>query len=595
MTYTAPVADILFTLNHVAGLEAARREGLYGDLGDDLVAAIAEEAGKFANEVIAPLNRVGDAHGTLFKDGAVTMPPGWKEAYRDWAAAGWNGLSAATEWGGQGLPYALNAALIEVWSGASMAFGLGPLLTMSAIELIAEHASPQLQKTYLPKLVSGEWMGTMHLTEPQAGSDVGALRTKAVPAGDGAYRLTGEKIFITYGEHDFTDNIIHVVLARLPDAPPGTKGLSVFMVPKRLVNPDGSLGERNDVRAQSIEHKLGIHASPTCTMVFGDKGGAVGYLVGEENNGIACMFTMMNRARLAIGLEGVAIAETATQHAFAYARERRQGHVAGQPGHEPAPIVAHPDVKRMLLSMRALTNAARAICYTTAVAIDRARSAPDAAARRAADERAALLTPVAKAFSTDIGTEVASLGIQVHGGMGYIEETGVAQFYRDVRVTQIYEGTNGIQAIDLVTRKLPMAGGQAVASFVGELRRTVAAVKASNDPAFGATGLRLDEAVASLDRAGAWLLASLRDKPAAALAGATPYLRLFALAGGGCMLAEEALAALRLGNGANAGAAGRVALARFFAEALAVQAPSLERAIVDGSDSMTAADAVLAA
>ncbi|MGA8989459.1 MAG: acyl-CoA dehydrogenase family protein, partial [Rhodoplanes sp.] len=364
MPYTAPVADILFTLNHVAGLEAARREGLFGDLGDDLVTAIAEEAGKFANGVIAPLNRVGDTHGTPFKDGAVTMPPGWKDAYRDWAAAGWNGLSAPTEWGGQGLPYALNAALIEVWSGASMAFGLGPLLTMSAIELIAAHASPQLRATYLPKLVSGEWMGTMHLTEPQAGSDVGALRTKAVPAGDGTYRLTGEKIFITFGEHDLTDNIIHVVLARLPDAPAGTKGLSVFIVPKRLVNADGSLGERNDVRAQSIEHKLGIHASPTCTMVFGDKGGAVGYLVGEENNGIACMFTMMNRARLAIGLEGVAIAETATQHAFAYARERRQGHIAGQPGHDPAPIVEHPDVKRMLLCMRALTNAARAICYS---------------------------------------------------------------------------------------------------------------------------------------------------------------------------------------------------------------------------------------
>ena len=595
MAYTAPVADILFTLNHVAGLEAARREGLYGDLGDDLVAAIVEEAGKFANEVIAPLNRVGDTHGTLFKDGAVTMPPGWKEAYRDWAAAGWNGLSAPVEWGGQGLPYALNAALIEVWSGASMAFGLGPLLTMSAIELIAAHASPQLQATYLPKLVSGEWMGTMHLTEPQAGSDVGALRTKAVAAGDGAYRLTGEKIFITYGEHDLTENIIHVVLARLPDAPAGTKGVSVFLVPKRLVNADGSLGERNDVRAQSIEHKLGIHASPTCTMVFGDKGGAVGYLVGEENNGIACMFTMMNRARLAIGLEGVAIAETATQHALAYARERRQGYIAGQSAHEPAPIVTHPDVKRMLLSMRALTNAARAICYTTAVAIDRARNAPDAAARRAADERAALLTPVAKAFSSDIGAEVASLGIQVHGGMGYVEETGVAQFYRDVRVAQIYEGTNGIQAIDLVTRKLPMAGGEALTTFLTELRHTVAAVKRSNDPAFGATGARLDEAITSLERASAWLVAKLDDEPDAALAGATPYLRLFGLAGGGGMLAEEALAALRLGDGANAGAAGRVALARFFAEALAVQAPALERAIVDGAESVNAADAVLAA
>ena len=595
MTYTAPVADILFTLNNVAGLEAARREGLYGDLGDDLVAAIVEEAGKFANEVIAPLNRVGDMHGAQFKDGAVTTAPGWKEAYRDWAAAGWNGLSAPVEWGGQGLPYALNAALIEVWSGASMAFGLGPLLTMSAIEMLAAHASPQLQATYLPKLVSGEWMGTMHLTEPQAGSDVGALRTKAVRAGDGAYRLTGEKIFITYGEHDLTDNIIHVVLARLPDAPAGTKGLSVFLVPKRLVNADGSLGERNDVRASSIEHKLGIHASPTCTMVFGDKDGAVGYLVGEENNGIACMFTMMNRARLAIGLEGVAIAETATQHAFAYARERRQGRIAGQSSHEPAPIVAHPDVKRMLLSMRALTNAARAICYTTAVAIDRARNASDAAARRAADERAALLTPIAKAFSSDIGAEVASLGIQVHGGMGYVEETGVAQFYRDVRVAQIYEGTNGIQAIDLVTRKLPMAGGEALATFLTELRRTAAAVRGSNDPAFGATGSRLDEAVTSLERASAWLVAKLKDAPDAALAGATPYLRLFGLAGGGCMLADEALAALRLGDGANGGAAGRVVLARFFAEALAVQAPGLERAIIDGAESVNAADPVLAA
>jgi acyl-CoA dehydrogenase len=341
----------------------------------------------------------------------------------------------------------------------------------------------------------------MHLTEPQAGSDVGALRTKAERTADGTYRLTGEKIFITFGEHDLTENIIHVVLARLPDAPSGTQGLSVFLVPKYLVNADGSLGARNDVRAQSVEHKLGIHASPTCTMVFGDQGGAVGYLVGEENNGIACMFTMMNRARLAIGLEGVAIAETATQHALAYACERRQGFLVGQHSHEPVPIVAHPDVKRMLLTMRALTNASRAICYSTAVAIDRARKAADAAARRAADQRASLLTPVAKAFSTDIGTEVASLGIQVHGGMGVIEETGVAQFYRDVRVTQIYEGTNGIQAIDLISRKLPMAGGTVMSTFIAELRGIVAKVQAANDPAFGATGQRLTEAIDSLGRA----------------------------------------------------------------------------------------------
>ncbi|MEZ5787147.1 MAG: acyl-CoA dehydrogenase [Xanthobacteraceae bacterium] len=595
MTYTTPVNDILFVLNHVAGLEAARSEGLYGDLGDDLVAAIVEEAGKFANEVVAPLNRVGDTHGTVFKDGAVTMPPGWKDVYRDWAAAGWNGLSASTDWGGQGLPYALNAALIEVWSGASMAFGLGPLLTMSAVELIEAHATPELKATYLPKLVSGEWMGTMHLTEPQAGSDVGALRTKAVRAEDGTYRLTGEKIFITFGEHDLTENIIHVVLARLPEAPPGTKGLSVFLVPKFLVNADGSRGARNDVKAQSIEHKLGIHASPTCTMVFGDEGGAVGYLVGEENNGIACMFTMMNRARLAIGLEGVAIAETATQHALAYACERRQGFLVGKHSHEPAPIVAHPDVKRMLLTMRALTNASRAICYSTAVAIDRARKAPDPAARRAADQRASLLTPVAKAFSTDIGTEVASIGIQVHGGMGVIEETGVAQFYRDVRVTQIYEGTNGIQAIDLVSRKLPMAGGTVLSTFIEDLRAIVAKVQAANDPAFGATGARLGEAIDSLERTSGWLLSKLKDDPEAALAGASPYLRLFALAAGGSMLAEEGHAALRLGDAAGASAANRIAIARFFAEMLAVEAPALERAIVEGAESVNAAGAVLAA
>jgi alkylation response protein AidB-like acyl-CoA dehydrogenase len=594
MAYTTPVNDVLFALNHVAGLEAARREGLYGDLGDDLVAAIVEEAGKFANGVIAPLNRVGDTHGALFRDGAVMTAPGWKEAYRDWAAAGWNGLSAPAEWGGQGLPYALNAALIEVWSGASMAFALGPLLTMSAIEMIAAHASDELKALYLPKLVSGEWMGTMHLTESQAGSDVGALRTKAERAGDGTYRLFGEKIFITYGEHDLTENIIHVVLARLPGAPAGSKGLSVFLVPKVLVNPDGSLGARNDVRAQSIEHKLGIHASPTCTMVFGDHGGAVGYLVGEENNGIACMFTMMNRARLAIGLEGVAIAETATQHALAYARERRQGYGAGRPGHEYVPIAAHPDVKRMLLTMSALTKAARAICYSTAVAIDRARTAPDAAARMAADQRASLLTPVAKAFSTDIGTEVASLGIQVHGGMGFVEETGVAQFYRDVRVTQIYEGTNGIQAIDLVSRKLPMAGGEALNAFVEELRQTVAGVNASNNPAFGATGPRLEEAVDSLARAGAWLLARLGDQPEAALAGATPYLRLFGLAAGGCLLAEEALVALRLGDGEAANAPARIGLARFFAETFAVNAPALERAITQGAESIVSVDLLAA-
>jgi len=435
-------------------------------------------------------------------------------------------------------------------------------------------------------------MGTMQLTEPQAGSDVGALRTKAERAADGSYRITGQKIFITYGEHDLTDNIVHMVLARLPDAPPGTKGISLFLIPKFLLNPDGSLGPRNDARAHSIEHKLGIHASPTCTMVYGDHGGATGFLIGEENRGMACMFTMMNQARLSVALQGVAIAERATQQALAYARERKQGRATGVESGS-SPIIAHPDVKRMLLTMRALTRAARALSYATAVALDRAQRSPDEAARKAAHERASLLTPVAKAFSTDIGSEVASLGVQVHGGMGYIEETGAAQHYRDARIAAIYEGTNGIQAIDLVTRKLPLAGGATVTAYIGEIKHTVEAVNATNDAAFGWTGVRLQDAVDALERATHWLLGSQRNDLDAALAGATPYLRLFALAAGGALLAEEALAAMRLaGNGADA--VGRTAIARFFAENLAVQAASLERTVVEAADSVTGADAALA-
>jgi alkylation response protein AidB-like acyl-CoA dehydrogenase len=511
------------------------------------------------------------------------MPPGWKEAYTAWWQGGWNGLAAPADYGGQGLPQALNAACIEMWNSAAMAFGLGPLLTIAAVDALAAHGSEALKKTYLPKLVSGEWMGTMQLTEPQAGSDVGALRTRAVPAGDGTYRITGNKIFITYGEHELTDNIIHFVLARLPDAPPGTRGISLFLVPKYLLNADGSRGARNDVRAHSIEHKLGIHASPTCTMVYGDNGGATAYLVGEENRGMACMFTMMNQARLAVGLQGVAIAEAATQQAASYARERKQGRSAGMPATQSAPIIAHADVKRMLLTMRSLTNAARAIAYTTAVSLDRAHRAGDEAARHAANERASLLTPVAKAFSTDVGTEVASLGVQVHGGMGFIEETGAAQFYRDARIAQIYEGTNGIQSIDLVARKLPLSGGATVRNFIGELRSTIGKVKAANDPAFGATAEQLDDAVGHLDRTTTWLLGKLGNEPDTALAGATPYLRLFGLAAGGCMLAEDALAASRA-QGTDAAPA--IAAARFFAANLVPAAPGLAQSVTEGADTI---------
>ncbi len=580
MTYRAPVADIAFTLKHAAGFGAALAEGLYGDLDEDLVNSVLEEAGRFATEVIAPLNRVGDRQGSRIKDGVVTTPDGWKEAYRDWSAAGWNGISGPTDWGGQGLPHAINSACIEMWNSAAMAFGIGVVLTMGAIDTLEAHATDHLKKAYLPKLVSGEWTGTMQLTEPQAGTDVGALRTKAERSSDGTYRLTGQKIFITYGEHDLTENIIHFVLARLPNAPAGTRGISLFLVPKFLLNADGSPGARNDVRAHSIEHKMGNHASPTCTMVFGDQGGAVGYLIGEENRGMACMFTMMNQARLAVALQGVAIAERSTQQALAYARDRKQGRTS-KSAEGSSPIIAHPDVRRMLLSMRAQTRAARAICYATAVAIDRAHLNADEDSRQAAHERASLLTPVAKAFATDVGVEVSSLGVQVHGGMGYIEETGAAQHYRDSRIAAIYEGTNGIQAIDLVTRKLPLAQGVTVRTHIADLQRTVETVRAANNPAFGATGARLGEAVDSLERTTAWLLGRPLDDTS--LAGATPYLRLFATATGGALLAEEALAAARAGTDPEA----RIAIARFFAEHVAPGSSGLEREVIEGADSVS--------
>ena len=588
MTYQAPLADIGFALRHAASLDAAVEQGLFGDLDTGDIDAVVAEAGRFAGEVIAPLNRIGDTFGTPFKDGVVTTAPGWKEAYRAWRTAGWNAVTAPAEWGGQALPQIVNAACTEMWHAASVGFANGPMLTMAAIDALHAHGSDALKRAYLDKLVSGEWMGTMQLTEPQAGSDVGALRTRAERAPDGSYRIKGQKIFITYGEHDFTDNIIHFVLARLSDAPPGTRGISLFLVPKFLLNADGSLGARNDVRAHSVEHKLGIHGSPTCTMIFGDAGGATAFLVGEENGGMAAMFTMMNRARLAVGLQGVGTAECATQQALAYARERRQGRLPGMKATESAPIIAHPDVKRMLMSMRTLTGAARAICYSTAIALDRAERGADAAARQAAYERASLLTPLAKAFSTDIANEVASLGVQVHGGMGYIEETGAAQLFRDARIAAIYEGTNGIQAIDLVTRKLPLKGGGTIKAQVDELRGIVEALDASNDPALGWSAVRLGEAVESLDRATGWLLARLDKEPDSALAGATPYLRLFGYATGGCLLAKEALAAMRLGGDA----APKLALTRFFAENFAVQAGALERVVVEGAPGVLGADAV---
>jgi alkylation response protein AidB-like acyl-CoA dehydrogenase len=494
-----------------------------------------------------------------------------------------------------GLPVLLNTACIEIWSAANLAFSLCPLLTLAAIEAVQSHAREALKAVYLAKLVSGEWTGTMNLTEPQAGSDLGALKTRAERQQDGTYKLFGSKIFITYGEHDMAGNIIHFVLARVPDAPKGTRGISLFLVPKFLVGADGALGARNDVHCISLEHKLGIHASPTCTMVFGDHGGATGFLIGEENKGLACMFTMMNSARLNVGVQGVAIAERAFQHALAYARERRQGHVSGDMSEAMSPIVQHPGVVRMLMTMKAMTAAARAICLMTADSIDRSRREKDSSARERAAERASLLTPVAKAFSADIGNEVASLDIQVHGGMGYIEETGAAQFFRDARIAAIYEGTNGIQEIDLVQRKLGLSGGAAVHREVADMRAAAGALGNSNAENFGEMEPCLAEAVDALDRATAFMLDASKTRVEDALAGATPYLRLFAYARGGTALARGALAAHRLSLAGNSDSAlpARIATARFFAENIAAGAGGLEREVTRGAGSVRASAAVL--
>lgn len=589
MAYAAPVDDILFALKTTVGLDALIESGAYEGLDEDTVRAVIEEAGKFGAQVLDPLNRVGDKSGSKLDNGRVETPPGWKDAYRQFADGGWSSLPCPEEFGGQGLPGVLSMAACEIWNSSNLSFGLCPLLTQGAIDALHADGSEELKAAYLPKMVSGEWTGTMNLTEPQAGSDLAAVKAKAVPQGDGTYRLFGTKIFITYGEHELAENIIHMVLARLPDAPPGTKGISLFVVPKYLLNEDGTPGERNDVICAGLEHKLGIHASPTCVMKFGEGDGAVGYLVGQENRGLNTMFIMMNAARLAVGVQGVAVAERATQHALAYAQERRQGRaVGGKPG-EMAPIVEHADIRRSLMTMKSMTQAARSICLMTARELDLSHRLSDPAQREAAAHRAALLTPIAKAFSTDIGCEVASMGIQIHGGMGFIEETGAAQYYRDARILPIYEGTNGIQAIDLVTRKLPLGGGAVVKSFIEGLRDIANAVSGSNQPEFGRMGDRLGETISALEEATAYMGKAMADgRMNDALAGATPYLRLFGLATGGAYLANGALEVVRSGDDS---LAPRIAVARFFAENLCVAGPGLAASILDGANSVMGLEA----
>jgi alkylation response protein AidB-like acyl-CoA dehydrogenase len=559
---------------------------VFGELSDDLVEAVLTEAGRFAEEVLAPINVAGDRHGCTLDPEThdVTTAPGWADAYRQWCEAGWAALPCDEDHGGQGLPTSIGLAVQELWNSAANAFGIGTLLTQGAVEAIAAHGSDDLKQKYLPNMVSGTWMGTMNLTEPQAGSDLAALKAKAEPHGDGTYRITGTKIFITHGEHDLTDNIIHLVLARLPDAPEGTRGISLFLVPKFHVNDDGSLGARNDVKCIGLEEKLGIHGSPTCVMRYGDDGGAVGWLVGEENRGLNCMFTMMNNARLHVGMQGVAIAERATQHAIAYANERRQGRAPGTDG--MVPIVQHADVRRMLLDMKSKTAAARAICYETALAFDLSRLAAGEEERAANAALGALLTPVAKAFSTDIGVEVASLGVQVHGGMGFIEETGAAQHLRDARITPIYEGTNGIQAIDLVARKLPQDGGGTVQRFMIGLERLCGELADSGNAEVAHMGRSLAAALGDLQAATRHLAGLLQAKDDAALAVATPYLRLFGLVAGAAGLARGALAVSRRNSTGEDQL--RIPLAAYFAANHLPHTRSLCEIVTGGGESLAA-------
>src|SRR5688572_11650038 len=588
-TYRAPLAEMQFVMNELAGLQQVSTLPGFGDATPDTVAAILEEASKFATDVLDPLNRTGDTEGSrLLENGSVKTPSGFKEAYLAYCENGWNGLTKNPENGGQGLPQLVATAVEEMWHSANMAFDLCPLLTQGAIEAIELVGTAEQKARFLPKMVSGEWTGTMNLTEPQAGSDLAAVRTRAVKQPDGSYRLKGNKIFITYGEHDYTENIIHLVLGRTPDAPEGVKGISLFIVPKFLIDEQGNPGKRNDVRCVSIEHKLGIHASPTCVMAYGDGEGAVGYLIGEENRGLEYMFIMMNLARFSVGMEGVGIAERAYQRAVAYARDRVQGKAVGlDKAVRSNAIIEHPDIRRMLMTMRAYTEALRAVAYVTAAAMDNARRHPDAGARKRHQAFVDLMIPIVKAHSTEVGQLVASLGIQVHGGMGYIEETGAAQHLRDARITTIYEGTTGIQANDLIGRKTARDGGATARAVVTEMSNVAATLRRHANAALHPIGQVLEEACKSLLEAIDFVVENFASRPREVHAAAVAYLHLWGLTVGGWQLGRAALIAADAqlsGGGDSEFLASKIATVRFYALSLLPQAASYARAVVHGSE-----------
>ncbi|MFK7861130.1 MAG: acyl-CoA dehydrogenase [Granulosicoccus sp.] len=590
MSYTAPVKDIAFVLNHVIRLEnLAQLEG-FEEATPDLVEAILEESAKFTADVLAPLNWVGDQQGSRWEDGVVTTPDGWKAAYAQFVDSGWGSLSFPTEYGGQGLPMTVAAAVQEMWHSANMSFGLCPLLSQGAVDAIAHHASDELRQRYLPKLVEGSWSGTMNLTEPQAGSDLAAVRTRAERAGE-HYLIKGQKIYITYGEHDLTENIIHLVLARLPDAPEGVKGISLFIVPKFLINDDGSIGERNDVNCVSIEHKLGIHASPTCVMSYGDKDGAVGYLVGKENHGLAYMFTMMNQARHAVGVEGYGIAERAYQQALSYARDRKQGKTLLGKDADDQGIINHPDVRRILMTMRSSIEAMRGLGLECAAAFDIAARHGDEATREKMRRRGELLTPLVKGWSTELGVELCSLGVQVHGGMGFIEETGAAQYLRDARIAPIYEGTTAIQANDLIGRKTARDGGKGMSELIADMNETLAQVNKADHLDMKAISKRFTPALAAADRATQWLLG--QNDATQPSATSVEFLMMHGRLAGGWMMARAALAALKLKQESGSDDAyldARIMLARYYAERMLPLVESSETIIVESAESTISLD-----
>ena len=584
--YTAPLKDMRFVLNELAGLsEVAKLPGCE-EATPDTVDAILEEAARFASGVLDPLNRSGDQEGSKWSDGEVRTPKGFRDAYRQFAEGGWNALPFEPDWGGQGLPKLVATPVDEMWTSANMSFSLCPLLTQGAVHALALRGSEQLQQTYIPKMVAGEWTGTMNLTEPQAGSDLALVKTKAVGNGD-HYLISGQKIFITYGEHDLTKQIVHLVLARTPEAPEGTKGISLFVVPKFLVKPDGSLGERNGARCASLEHKLGIHASPTAVMIYEN---AVGYLVGEENRGLETMFIMMNAARFGVGLEGVAIAERAFQRALAFSRERLQGRDLAAGG-KTVPIIRHPDVRRMLMLMKAQTEAMRAIATLASAYLDKALLHPDKAERARNQALFDLLTPVVKGWCTEQSIEIASIGVQVHGGMGFVEETGAAQYLRDARITTIYEGTTGIQANDLIGRKIAYEKGATIKQMIAEMQAFDDELAKVAHPGLEVVRLSLSQGVTALTEATDWLLATFPHDMRAAAAGAVPFLKLFGVVAGGWQMGRAALIAKRrLDEGAQDYDfyRAKIGTARFYAEHILPLAQAYKHEIVNGAASVLA-------